>query len=97
METQLRFWAVELIASISSNKKLAQKIVDQGGVLVSEYALQTPPLAHHFPERNRLISGASVAVVVVEASDKSGSLITARMALEQGRDVFAMPGQSSAK
>lgn len=76
----------------SSNKKLAQKIVDQGGVLVSEYALQTPPLAHHFPERNRLISGASVAVVVVEASEKSGSLITARMALEQGRDVFAMPG-----
>lgn len=76
----------------SSNKRLAQQVVDQGGALVSEYALQTPPLAHHFPERNRLISGASAAVIVIEASEKSGSLITARMALEQGRDVFAMPG-----
>ena len=76
----------------SSNKRLAQQVVDQGGALVSEYALQTPPLVHHFPERNRLISGASAAVIVIEASEKSGSLITARMALEQGRDVFAMPG-----
>ena len=75
-----------------SNAKLAQQIVNQRGVLVSEYPLGTPPLAHHFPERNRLISGAAAAVVLIEAGEKSGSLITARMALEQGREVFAVPG-----
>lgn len=75
-----------------SNVRLAQKIVDQGGALISEYPLGTPPLAHHFPERNRLISGAAEAVVLIEAGEKSGSLITARMALEQGREVFAVPG-----
>ena len=75
-----------------SNRRLAQQIVDQGGVLVSEYPSGMPPLAHHFPERNRLISGAAAAVVLIEAGEKSGSLITARMALEQGREVFAVPG-----
>ena len=75
-----------------SNAKLAQRVIDQGGALISEYPIQTPPLAHHFPERNRLISGAAAAVVLIEAGDKSGSLITARMALEQGREVFAVPG-----
>jgi DNA processing protein len=71
---------------------LAAEIVAAGGALVSEFPPGTPPLPSHFPLRNRLISGLARAVVIVEASARSGSLITARAAAEQGRDVLAVPG-----
>ena len=75
----------------SEHKPLAAHIAETGLVL-SEYPPGTAPLPHHFPLRNRLISGLSLAVVVIEASEKSGSLITAGCALEQGREVMAVPG-----
>ncbi len=70
---------------------LAEKIA-ASGCLLTEYPPGAPPLAHHFPERNRLIAGLAEAVIVVEADERSGALITARLALDEGREVLAVPG-----
>lgn len=74
------------------NEKVAQKIVEMGGSIISEYGLGVKPERMHFPARNRIISGLSNVIIVVEAKLKSGSMITVDYALEQGKDVLAIPG-----
>ena len=74
------------------NIPLAKKILEKGGAIISEYPLGERPQKQNFPERNRIVSGMSKGVIVVEAKEKSGTLITVDFALEQGRDVFVVPG-----
>ena len=79
------------------NKKLAERIVESGGTIVSEYPLGTFPAPQNFPIRNRILSGLSVGVLVIEAAEYSGTRITARCAMDQNRDVYAVPGNVTNK
>ncbi|MFZ0662283.1 MAG: DNA-processing protein DprA [Acidobacteriaceae bacterium] len=79
------------------NKSLAEQIIAGGGTILSEYPLGTFPAPQNFPKRNRILSGMSVGVLVIEAAEYSGTRVTARCALEQNRDVFAVPGNVTTK
>jgi DNA processing protein len=96
LETETPTWAV-IGTGIgrcypAENADLARAIIERGGAVISEYNFDKGPLQHHFPRRNRIVSGLSRAVAVVEGAAASGALITAKLALEQGREVLAVPG-----
>jgi len=79
------------------HRKLVEELLAAGGALASEFPLETPPAPQNFPYRNRVISGLSLGVLIVEAAENSGSLITARMAMEQNREVWAVPGNITSR
>ncbi len=76
----------------AENRKLATDILEYDGAIISEFPFDKPPLPFHFPRRNRIIAGLGMFTAVIEGEEKSGALITAKLALEQGKDVFAVPG-----
>lgn len=81
----------------TTNQRLAEQVVNNGGALVSEYPNGTPPLKHHFPMRNRIIAGLSLAVIITEANAKSGALITAHYGLSENRLIMAVPGNITSR
>jgi DNA processing protein len=81
----------------NENKNLFNQIISSGGAVISEYVVGTKPIAKNFPARNRIISGISEGIIVVEAKQKSGTLITVDFALEQGKEIYAVPGNITSK